>query len=144
MRTVLLILGVGILAGLGSRMSENTLASASSVELGKAVYVKEGCVHCHSQYVRPLSLDTKRYGPVSDLPDGGGEAVLIGNRRQGPDLSNVALRRPRTWNRVHLIDPLSISPNSRMPSYAHLFDGDAKEGEVLLDYLDSLGSGSEL
>lgn len=144
MKVVLLIVVIGVLAGLGSSLIEDSTGTMDSVKYGQVVYVREGCVHCHSQYVRPLAVDTDRYGPVSKLPDGDGEVVLIGNRRQGPDLSNVVLRRPRIWNRVHLIDPQSISPSSRMPSYAHLFDGDAQEGEALLDYLDSLGSESDL
>ncbi len=52
---------------------------------------------------------------------------------------NVGNRRSRAWNRLHLIEPRSLSPDSRMPSYAQLFrDGD-KRGPSLLEYLASLG-----
>lgn len=109
---------------------------------GEAVYISEGCIHCHSQYSRPETLDTDIFGPPSSVEREAGKAVLIGNRRQGPDLSSVGTRRSREWNRAHLIDPSGISPGSRMPSYAHLFAGDAAKGEALLDYLQGLGAKS--
>lgn len=112
--------------------------SARSVD-GQGVYISEGCIHCHSQFSRPETLDTQIYGPES-LPQSPGEgAVLIGNRRQGPDLSSVGLRRSRTWNREHLQDPQALSPGTRMPSYRHLFEGSGEKGEALLDYLAGLG-----
>ncbi|MBI3885209.1 MAG: cytochrome c, partial [Opitutae bacterium] len=43
------------------------------------------------------------------------------------------------WQRAHLGAPRSITPGSRMPSYAHLFAGDGARGETLLAFLDSLG-----
>lgn len=109
------------------------------VALGRAVYVSEGCLHCHSQYVRPVGLDTELWGPPTD-PDQAlaQRPVLIGNRRQGPDLANVGLRRDRTWNRLHLENPGSVSPGSRMPSYAHLFRAGDTRGEALLSYLEAL------
>lgn len=121
------------------------------IEAGRAVYIAEGCIHCHSQYVRPVGLDDALWGPVTSP----GEAlaqkpVLIGNRRQGPDLANVGLRRSPDWNRRHLIDPRAVSPGSRMPAYAHLFEADGARGEALLAYLDQLrpalkdGSGTVL
>jgi cytochrome c oxidase cbb3-type subunit 2 len=42
---------------------------------------------------------------------------------------------------LHLIDPRSISPGSKMPSYAHLFAGDSTRGDDLVTYLASLGAG---
>jgi cytochrome c1 len=105
---------------------------------GMQIYKEEGCIQCHSQYIRPHSADIEFYGTPSHTPDGNGTPVLIGNRRQGPDLSNIALRRSREWNRLHLINPQALSPGSRMPSYPDLFKADGKRGEALLDYLDSL------
>lgn len=114
-----------------------------TVEAGRAVYLAEGCINCHSQYVRPETADAGRWGPQRPLDELLGQTPpLFGNRRQGPDLENVANRRSRAWQRVHLLDPRAITPGSRMPSYAHLFAGDAGRGESLLDYLDSLGADS--
>lgn len=115
---------------------------ATQERRGEAVYISEGCIHCHSQYSRPKTLDTLTYGPATATGREEGAAVLIGNRRQGPDLSGVGFRRSRDWNRAHLIDPAGISPGSRMPRYAHLFEGDGAKGEALLDYLQLLGADS--
>jgi cytochrome c oxidase cbb3-type subunit 2 len=114
---------------------------AASPEAGRQVFIAEGCINCHSQYVRPLAQDEPRWGPASDVAEVlAGEPPLIGNRRQGPDLARVATRRTREWNRLHLIAPREITPGSRMPAYRRLFAADAREGEALLDYLDALGS----
>lgn len=136
MKTVLTLVAVAALSG-AWHLTTKPLSESLS---GESVYVSEGCIHCHSQFSRPESLDTDIYGPPT-LPDSHpGGAVLIGNRRQGPDLSSVGLRRSRQWNREHLIDPQLVSPGSRMPSYRHLFaQGDAR-GEALLDYLQNLGA----
>ena len=86
----------------------------------------------------PATTDVTRWGPARGI-DREQQPPLIGNRRQGPDLTNVGLRRTRDWQRAHLIDPRSVSPGSRMPSYAHLFDtGDAR-GTALVEYLGGLG-----
>jgi len=109
------------------------------VSLGRKVYISEGCIHCHSQYVRPVGKDQQLWGPTTSPMHALEQSpVLIGNRRQGPDLANAALRRPREWNRIHLIEPSAIVPGSRMPSYRHLFEDGNPRGEALLAYLDSL------
>lgn len=116
------------------------LPAADLITTGRRVYVAEGCIHCHSQYVRPGTMDEELWGPARPLADALAlSPPLLGNRRQGPDLQNVGLRRPREWNRVHLIAPRSVVAGSRMPAYGHLFTGDASRGEALLDYLASLG-----
>lgn len=113
---------------------------APEVSLGREVYISEGCIHCHSQYVRSDTRDVEFWGPYRPyeeiLKD---QPPLIGNRRQGPDLLNVGNRRSREWNRLHLINPQALSPGSVMPSYAHLFAHDDKRGPALLAYLSSLG-----
>jgi cytochrome c oxidase cbb3-type subunit 2 len=111
------------------------------IRRGREVYIGEGCMHCHSQYVRPrVAADVEWWGPARDLPTAlAGEPPLPGNRRQGPDLANVGNRRSAEWNRLHLVSPRTVSPGSRMPSYAHLFRGEESEGRALVAYLASLG-----
>jgi mono/diheme cytochrome c family protein len=136
--------GAGLLA-LAAALPGGDLAPPATdpagavVARGRRVYVDEGCVNCHSQYVRPLAGDVARWGPHRPL-DREQAPVLIGNRRQGPDLLNVGVRRSPTWQRLHLLSPRSLSPGSRMPSYAHLFAGDGQRGADLVAYLDSLGA----
>lgn len=108
---------------------------------GRDVYVAEGCIHCHSQYVRPGTADESRWGPALPVDALRRESPpLPGNRRQGPDLANVGARRSAEWNRLHLMDPQAVNAGSRMPSYAHLFAGQGDAGAALLAYLGSLGA----
>lgn len=106
------------------------------VTYGRRVYVEEGCIHCHSQYVRPRTEDVVWWGPARNERDE--QPPLYGNRRQGPDLTNAGSRRSEAWHRLHLRRPRAVVPTSRMPSYEHLFqDG---RGEALVAYLASLGA----
>ena len=111
------------------------------VRLGREIYLAEGCIHCHSQYVRPGTRDEILWGPPADPARAlSAEPPLIGNRRQGPDLMNVGNRRSPEWQRAHLYNPRSLVPGSRMPAFAHLFIKDGVRGEALVAYLVSLGA----
>jgi cytochrome c oxidase cbb3-type subunit 2 len=113
--------------------------AVDQVSFGRAVYISEGCIHCHSQFIRPVGQDQTLWGQQTPVERALEQSpVLIGNRRQGPDLANVGLRRVAGWNRLHLIEPSAVVPGSRMPSYRHLFTGNDPRGEALLAYLDSL------
>jgi cytochrome c oxidase cbb3-type subunit 2 len=106
-------------------------------ERGRQIYISEGCISCHSQYVRPDSPDVVMWGPTESLEElHAQKPPLIGNRRQGPDLSQVGMRRSSLWLKAHLINPAEISYRSPMPSFAFLF-GDTR-GEDLVEYLSSL------
>lgn len=97
-------------------------SAATAVARGRAVYLAEGCIHCHSRYVRPGSADVTLWGPASDPAAVLAEKpVLIGNRRQGPDLANVGTRRSEAWLKLHFLRPRDFAASSPMPSYAHLF-----------------------
>lgn len=117
--------------------SRKTVSPQSLIERGRSVYISEGCIHCHSQYVRPHSNDVLIWGPTRDV-----EAIrrekppLIGNRRQGPDLSEVGSRRSPLWLRIHFMNPRDVSYDSIMPRYAYLFRED--RGEALIAYVASL------
>jgi cytochrome c oxidase cbb3-type subunit 2 len=67
-----------------------------------------------------------------------GEPVLIGNRRQGPDLTNIGARRSEAWMKAHFLDPRALVPDSTMPSYAHLFEDG--RGDDLIRYLKEAGA----
>jgi len=112
-------------------------ASPTAEERGRLVYISEGCIHCHSQYVRPNTADVLMWGPVESLDELHQQRPpLIGNRRQGPDLSQVGARRSALWLKMHLFDPKEVSGASIMPSYALLFHG--QRGNDLVAYLASL------
>jgi cytochrome c oxidase cbb3-type subunit I/II len=89
--------------------------------LGRDLYIREGCVGCHSQMVRPFRSETERYGEYSKA----GEFVydhpfLWGSKRTGPDLHRVGGKYPDAWHYNHMDDPRSTSPGSIMPRYVWL------------------------
>ncbi len=115
--------------------------TANSIQLGRQVYLKEGCIHCHSHYVRPNSRDVDMWGPHISFDKIKDEnPVIIGNRRAGPDLLNVGNRRSRAWLKQHFIHPQSLSHRSPMPTYAHLFRDGNQRGEHLIDFLTDVSS----
>ena len=131
--------GVVMLASLIAATKSSAQDSAL-ITRGREVFINEGCIHCHSQYVRPGTSDEERWGPVQSVESVMAQTPpLVGNRRQGPDLQNIGNRRNSEWNRLHLVAPRSITPGSRMPSYAYLFESGRSDGPALLAYLDSLG-----
>ena len=123
---------------------------AEAMELGRNIYVGEGCWHCHSQFVRPVSNESLRWGPVSTSEEYQNELqrpVLFGTRRVGPDLCREGGRRSNDWHAVHFFKPTDLSPGSPMPEYPWFFDGSADKpnarGLALMTYVQWLGSWHE-
>lgn len=90
---------------------------------GRDLYIREGCVNCHSQTVRPFRSETSRYGEYSKA----GEFVydmpfLWGSKRTGPDLHRIGGKYPHKWHFDHMLDPTITSPGSIMPAYPWLID----------------------
>lgn len=88
---------------------------------GRDIYVREGCYNCHSQMIRPLVAETLRYGHYSVA----GEFVYDhpfqwGSKRTGPDLHRVGGKYSDEWQRLHLINPRDLVPESIMPAYPWL------------------------
>jgi len=90
---------------------------------GRDIYIREGCVGCHSQMIRPFRAETERYGHYSVA----GESVydhpfLWGSKRTGPDLARVGGRYSDEWHRAHLYNPRNVVPESKMPAYPWLVE----------------------
>lgn len=109
---------------------------------GRDVYIKEGCVGCHSQMVRPFRAETERYGHYSVA----GESVwdhpfLWGSKRTGPDLARVGGRYSDDWHRAHLYNPRNVVPESKMPSYPWLVENklDGQYTAAKMQALRSMG-----
>lgn len=91
---------------------------------GREVYTREGCWYCHSQYVRPVTGETRRWGPVTQAGEYAFDRPhLFSTRRIGPDLSRVGLKFSNAWHLAHFWDPRMLSPDSIMPRFSALFDG---------------------
>ncbi len=102
---------------------------------GRAVYVSQGCVACHTEQVRGADEG-------ADIARGWGvrrtvardyiyeSPALLGSMRFGPDLANIGTRTDpgdpnkysAAWHYLHLYDPRVTSPDSIMPSYKFLFE----------------------
>jgi hypothetical protein len=142
--TALFALAATAYFGLEERPGPPTLsvseaaAAKEAAARGRLVYIAEGCIYCHSQYVRPGTRDEALWGPHRALDRERERPPLIGLRRQGPDLSNVGRRHAAALLRLQLEDPRAVEVFSAMPSYRHLFASGDSRGEDLVAYLESL------
>jgi len=109
---------------------------------GRDIYIREGCLGCHSQLVRPFRSETERYGEYSKA----GEYVYDhpftwGSKRIGPDLHREGLKYPNLWHYLHMDDPRSVSPGSIMPPYPwiHRQVLDISTTEAKINALRSIG-----
>lgn len=109
---------------------------------GRDIYIRESCMVCHSQMIRPFRAETERYGHYSVA----GEFVYDrpfqwGSKRTGPDLHRVGGRYSDDWHRVHLINPRDVVPESIMPGYPWLEKAklDASDIEARMRALRKLG-----
>lgn len=125
--TVTILIG-GIVQIIPTLLIDSNIPTITSVkpytplELeGRDLYIREGCVGCHSQMVRPFRSEVERYGEYSKA----GEFVydhpfLWGSKRTGPDLHRIGMKYSDSWHFNHMYDPQSTSPGSIMPRYQWL------------------------
>jgi len=146
---VLVLIG-GLVEIIPMMMIDNNVPKIASVkpytplELeGRDLYIREGCVGCHSQMVRPFRSETERYGEYSKS----GEFIydrpfLWGSKRTGPDLHRVGAKYPDSWHYNHMMDPTSMAPGSIMPPYPWLHKNDLNTDYTAskIKVLQSLGT----
>jgi len=130
-------------------------AYARALRLGVETYRAEACWHCHSQFVRPVSNEDRRFGAVSYAGEYQNELQLpqlFGTRRVGPDLIRSAGKHSNDWHVAHLFEPRDVVPSSVMPSFPWFFDPPAGPGGVpqpnarglaIVAYVQWLGSWAE-
>lgn len=109
---------------------------------GRDIYIRESCMVCHSQMIRPFRSETERYGHYSVA----GEFVYDrpfqwGSKRTGPDLHRVGGRYSDEWHQAHLINPRDVVPESIMPGYPWLDETplDASDIQQKMRVLRKLG-----
>jgi cytochrome c oxidase cbb3-type subunit I/II len=129
--TIAILIG-GIVQIIPTIVVKSNIPTISSVQPytpleleGRDLYIREGCVGCHSQMVRPFRSEVERYGEYSKA----GEYVydhpfLWGSKRTGPDLHRVGGKYSDNWHFNHMYDPQSTSSGSIMPSYKWLIIGE--------------------
>jgi cytochrome c oxidase cbb3-type subunit I/II len=132
------------------RVAPATMATlTASEQRGRVIYGREGCAYCHTEQIRSLAADVRRFGaPTEAWETKYDYPHLWGTRRIGPDLSREYNLRPRDWQLTHLYNPRFVVRDSVMPSYPWLFSGSAnqptQEALDLLAYLQSLGRARQL
>jgi cytochrome c oxidase cbb3-type subunit II len=98
---------------------------------GRDVYVREGCYLCHSQMIRALRFETQRYGEHSVLGDSVYDRPFQwGSKRTGPDLARIGGKYSDAWQRLHLIAPRTLVPESNMPNYGWLAQAEIDGADV--------------
>jgi cytochrome c oxidase cbb3-type subunit I/II len=109
---------------------------------GRDLYIREGCVGCHSQMIRPFRSEVERYGEYSKA----GEFVydhpfLWGSKRTGPDLHRIGMKYSDSWHFNHMYDPQSTSPGSIMPRYQWLTANtlDTSDTQSKMEVMGTLG-----
>lgn len=132
---ILLTIFVAIMPALDNQTRNAPLPNAETMSeaarKGKALYIANGCVACHTQQVRNVDMDKvwgTRPSIAADYAAIGREdlwrntATLMGTERTGPDLTNVGNRQPSLeWNLLHLYNPRAVVKSSIMPAYPWLF-----------------------
>lgn len=125
--TIAVLIG-GMVQIIPSLMVDDYVPKISSVtpytplELeGRDIYIREGCVSCHSQMIRPFRSEVERYGEYSKSGEYAYDhPFLWGSKRTGPDLHRIGGKYSDSWHFNHMYDPESTSPGSIMPSYGWL------------------------
>lgn len=116
---------------INNALPPQTKMLSAEEKAGKAVYIENGCVGCHTQQVRNVEMDNifgKRPSIPADFATNKrtdfwrNTANLMGTQRTGPDLTNIGERQPSDqWHYIHLYQPRAAVAQSVMPAYPYLF-----------------------
>lgn len=122
---------------LANKEVEQDVRVAYDISQGHKIYIREGCIYCHSQQVRPegFGADQDRGWGKASIPNDYNDLTphVLGTMRTGPDLANIGQRQPsRDWHYLHLYNPQTVSKGSIMPQFVWLFnivDEDARPNQ---------------
>ena len=139
------------LAGLQPQIDEDNTSDVYPIDLGgiaeqgRRVFVSNGCIACHSQQVQGAgSVDAARgWGDRRTVPLDYlyGQPIQLGVMRNGPDLTNIGVRRPNAdWHYLHLYNSRIVSPGSIMPPFRFLFETRKITGQKDADALYLTGA----
>jgi cytochrome c oxidase cbb3-type subunit 2 len=136
--SILVVLFAGLVQIVPLFFQHSTTKPAAGVEpydalrlMGRDLYIREGCVGCHSQQIRMLRAEVQRYGPYSLASESVYERPFLwGSKRTGPDLTRVGERYSDEWHRIHLRNPRVVVPESNMPGYPWLAQRPVKRDDI--------------
>lgn len=113
---------------------------------GRQLYIREGCWYCHSTYVRPVTGEERRWGPVSQVGEYAYDVPhTFGTRRIGPDLTRDGGKYGDDWHRAHFFDARLMVPDSIMPKFTWLFEQEDEsfvpngDGKAIIAFVQKLG-----
>lgn len=122
---------------------------------GKALYIANGCVACHTQQIRNVDMD-RMYGErpsiAADYADihrtdfWRNTATLMGTERTGPDLTAIGTRQSsKDWHLVHLFNPRIVVKESIMPAYPWMFEfkENPSKNDVVVNIPDAFKHGQQ-
>ncbi len=133
--TSLLPLADAVLSRASTRGTSDAFAPGGLAAEGRARYIAEGCVGCHSQ--RVLDAADPAFGPPTGLRAQAGGPAPIGHRRAGEDLAWAGER----YGDAELIrERLAVHAAGGSPAYPWLFEraGPLPAGEAVVQYLAAL------
>jgi cytochrome c oxidase cbb3-type subunit 2 len=151
--TGLLIFGILFVASIGGLVqvlpttlddalaepAANVVPYAPLELVGRDIYIRESCGTCHSQQVRPLLAEVKRYGPYARAGEFAYDRPFLwGSKRTGPDLLRLGGKYSDAWHRLHMTDPRAVVPASIMPAYPWLAAAPAAAGDDIQARLRTL------
>ena len=107
-------------------------------QIGRNIYVREGCYTCHSQMVRPFRDEVERYGHYSLAAESMYDHPFQwGSKRTGPDLARVGGKYSNDWHVAHMINPREVVPESVMPPYGFMAERRIEQDDIA-DHLAAL------
>lgn len=133
--SILLLVGILVMVSIGGLVQiaplfwvDSTIEKVKGMrpytpleQIGRDIYVREGCYNCHSQMVRTLRDEVERYGHYSLAAESMYDHPFQwGSKRTGPDLARVGGKYSDQWQAEHLINPRAVVPESIMPGYPWL------------------------
>jgi cytochrome c oxidase cbb3-type subunit 2 len=133
--SIILLLGILVMVSIGGLVQiaplfwiDSTIEKVKGMrpytpleQIGRDIYVREGCYNCHSQMIRTLRDEVERYGHYSLAAESMYDHPFQwGSKRTGPDLARVGGKYSDAWQAEHLINPRALVPESIMPGYPWL------------------------
>ena len=101
-------------------------------QLGRDIYIREGCYTCHSQMIRPFRDEDLRFGHYSLAAESQYDHPFQwGSMRRGPDLARVGGKYSSAWQVKHLNNPRDVVPESIMPSYPWLLEAELDTSDIV-------------
>ena len=106
---------------------------SAEAHAGRAIYLANGCVYCHSYFTRPQDTFVGQYYVYTRTSEPGDyqsereSPNIFGTARTGPDMSQEGGMHPDVWHDAHYNDPRIVNPLSIMPSFKFLTDQERNE-----------------